>query len=106
MVERLKRLSDTTRVPPAVYLREALEDLLRKYASTLRKAQARVTAVHPGVPSRVTYRLRMRPRHLRRQSHVGRVGIRCGFMSQALNCRLQRGRPLASSRGAHSTASA
>jgi hypothetical protein len=38
MVERLKRLSDTTRVPQAVYLREALEDLLKKYSATLRKA--------------------------------------------------------------------
>lgn len=37
-VEQLKRLSDTTRIPQAVYLREALDDLLRKYAGTLRKA--------------------------------------------------------------------
>lgn len=37
-IEQLKRLSDTTRVPQAVYLREALEDLLKKYAGTLRRA--------------------------------------------------------------------
>ena len=37
-IEQLKRLSDITRVPQAVYLREALEDLLKKYAGTLRKA--------------------------------------------------------------------
>lgn len=37
-VEQLKRLSDATRVPQAVYLREALDDLLKKYAGTLRKA--------------------------------------------------------------------
>lgn len=36
-VEQLKRLSDITRVPQAAYLREALEDLLKKYAATLRK---------------------------------------------------------------------
>jgi predicted DNA-binding protein len=37
-IEQLKRLSDITRVPQAAYLREALEDLLKKYAGTLRKA--------------------------------------------------------------------
>jgi predicted DNA-binding protein len=37
-IEQLKRLSDTTRVPQAVYLREALDDLLKKYTGTLRKA--------------------------------------------------------------------
>jgi len=37
-IEQLKRLSETTRVPQAVYLREALDDLLKKYAATLRKA--------------------------------------------------------------------
>ena len=36
-VEQLKKLSDITRVPQAVYLREALDDLLKKYAATLRK---------------------------------------------------------------------
>lgn len=36
-IEQLKRLSDATRVPQAVYLREALDDLLKKYAVTLRK---------------------------------------------------------------------
>jgi hypothetical protein len=37
-VEQLKRLSEGTRIPQAVYLREALDDLLKKYAATLRKA--------------------------------------------------------------------
>jgi predicted DNA-binding protein len=37
-VEQLRRLSELTRVPQAVYLREALEELLKKYAGTLRKA--------------------------------------------------------------------
>ena len=37
-VKRLRALSELTRVPQAMYLREALEDLLKKYASTLRKA--------------------------------------------------------------------
>lgn len=36
--QRLKTLSETTRVPQSVYLREALDDLLKKYAATLRKA--------------------------------------------------------------------
>jgi predicted DNA-binding protein len=34
----LKRLSEVTRVPVAVYLREALADLLKKYAKELRRA--------------------------------------------------------------------
>ncbi len=37
-VQQLKKLSAATRVPQAVYLREALEDLLKKYATTLRRA--------------------------------------------------------------------
>jgi hypothetical protein len=37
-VEQLKRLADHTRVQQSVYLREALDDLLKKYAATLRKA--------------------------------------------------------------------
>jgi len=37
-IERLKVLSKTTRVSQAAYLREALDDLLKKYAGTLRKA--------------------------------------------------------------------
>jgi hypothetical protein len=37
-VQQLKKLSEATRVPQAVYLREALDDLLKKYAATLRKA--------------------------------------------------------------------
>jgi hypothetical protein len=36
--EQLKRLCAATRVTQAVYLREALDDLLKKYAATLRKA--------------------------------------------------------------------
>jgi predicted DNA-binding protein len=35
--EKLKTLSDATRIPQAAYLREALDDLLKKYAATLRK---------------------------------------------------------------------
>lgn len=38
-VRRLKALSEATRVPQAAYLREALEDLLKKYAATLKKAK-------------------------------------------------------------------
>jgi len=38
-VRRLQRLTEVTRVPQAVYLREALDDLLGKYASILRKAK-------------------------------------------------------------------
>ena len=38
-VQRLKALSELTRVPQSVYLREALDDLLRKYASALRKGK-------------------------------------------------------------------
>jgi hypothetical protein len=38
-VRRLKALSDATRVPQAAYLREALDDLLKKYAATLRKTK-------------------------------------------------------------------
>ncbi len=37
-VKALKKLSESTRVPQAAYLREALDDLLKKYAGTLRKA--------------------------------------------------------------------
>ena len=38
-VARLRALSKRTRVAQAVYLREALDDLLKKYAATLRKAE-------------------------------------------------------------------
>ena len=38
-VRQLKRLSETTRAPMAVYMREAVNDLLKKYAATLRKAR-------------------------------------------------------------------
>jgi predicted DNA-binding protein len=38
IVQKLKALSEATRVPQAAYLREALEDLLKKYAGALRKA--------------------------------------------------------------------
>ena len=37
-IRRLKALSAATRVPQAVYLREALDDLLKKYAGALKKA--------------------------------------------------------------------
>jgi predicted DNA-binding protein len=37
-VQKLKSLSEITRVPQSVYLREALDDLLKKYAGALRKA--------------------------------------------------------------------
>jgi len=33
LMERLKALSDQTRVPQAAYFREAVEDLLKKYES-------------------------------------------------------------------------
>ena len=36
-VRGLKALSKTTRVPQAVYLREALDDLLKKYGATIKK---------------------------------------------------------------------
>lgn len=36
-IEQLKRLSDITRVPQAVYLREALEDLLRKRSARAKR---------------------------------------------------------------------
>lgn len=35
-IEKLTQLSEVTRVPKAEYLREALRDLLKRYASTLR----------------------------------------------------------------------
>jgi butyrate kinase len=37
-VDELKRLAEVTRVQQSVYLREALDDLLQKYAANLRKA--------------------------------------------------------------------
>ena len=37
-VSQLRKLSDLTRVPQSAYLREALDDLLAKYASVLRPA--------------------------------------------------------------------
>lgn len=40
----LKRLSDQTRVSQAAYFREAIEDLLRKYESTLPKSAGKATA--------------------------------------------------------------
>jgi hypothetical protein len=36
-IVRVKRLSEEARVAQAVYLREALDDLLKKYAAALRK---------------------------------------------------------------------
>ncbi|HMH29057.1 MAG TPA: ribbon-helix-helix domain-containing protein [Steroidobacteraceae bacterium] len=38
-VHRLKALSEATRVPQSAYLREALDDLLKKYAGAIRKAK-------------------------------------------------------------------
>lgn len=38
MPQQLRRLSKATRIPQAALLREALDDLLGKYAATLRKA--------------------------------------------------------------------
>ena len=38
-VKQLKTLSEVTRVPQSAYLREALDDLLKKYAAELRKAR-------------------------------------------------------------------
>lgn len=38
LAEKLKQLSDKTRVAQAAYFREAIEDLIEKYASTLRPA--------------------------------------------------------------------
>ena len=38
-VRQLQRLTEATRVPQAVYLREALDDLLGKYAAILRKTR-------------------------------------------------------------------
>lgn len=39
LVTQLKRLSDATRISQAAYLREALEDLLKKHAVALRKTK-------------------------------------------------------------------
>lgn len=36
-VRHLRKLSEITRVPQAAYMREALDDLLKKYAAVLRK---------------------------------------------------------------------
>ena len=38
IAEQLQKLIDKTRVPLAVYMREAVEDLLKKHAAILRKA--------------------------------------------------------------------
>jgi predicted DNA-binding protein len=38
-VEKLRVLSETTRVPKAAYLREALDDVLMKYARVVRKTK-------------------------------------------------------------------
>ena len=40
-VEQLAKLSDTTRIPKAELLREALSDLLKKYAATLRGVKSK-----------------------------------------------------------------
>jgi predicted DNA-binding protein len=38
LAERIKELSQITRVPQAAYFREAIEDLLRKYEDVLSSA--------------------------------------------------------------------
>lgn len=38
-VQRLKALSETTRIPQAAYLREALDDLLQKYAAAKKRGK-------------------------------------------------------------------
>jgi predicted DNA-binding protein len=38
-VEALKKLSDSTGIPQAMYIREAIDDLLKKYAKELRKVR-------------------------------------------------------------------
>jgi hypothetical protein len=37
--EQLQRLSAFSRIPMAAYLREAVDDLLKKHAATLKKAK-------------------------------------------------------------------
>jgi predicted DNA-binding protein len=39
--EALRRLSDETRIPQAVYLREAIDDLFTKYSVKLPKLRAK-----------------------------------------------------------------
>lgn len=39
VIDDLRALSTATRIPMAVYLREAVDDLLKKYARELRKAK-------------------------------------------------------------------
>lgn len=39
--ESLRRLSEATRVAQAIYIREAIDDLLKKYAKELRKVTKR-----------------------------------------------------------------
>jgi predicted DNA-binding protein len=39
VADELKRLSEHTRVPQAAYLREAINDLLKKHARELRRAK-------------------------------------------------------------------
>jgi predicted DNA-binding protein len=41
-ITALDKLSEKTRVPKAEYLREALEELLKKYASSVRDAPRRL----------------------------------------------------------------
>ncbi len=38
-IDRLKNLSATTRVPMAIYVREAIDDLLVKYEKVLKQAR-------------------------------------------------------------------
>ena len=39
-IESLRKLSEITRVPVSVYIREAIDDLLKKYAKTLKRPKA------------------------------------------------------------------
>lgn len=41
VAEALRKLSEETRIPQAVYLREALDDLLVKYKAGVSKARAK-----------------------------------------------------------------
>lgn len=40
-VQRLKALSEATRIPQAAYLREALNDLLQKYSAAKKRGKAK-----------------------------------------------------------------
>jgi predicted DNA-binding protein len=44
MAEQLKELSARTRVPLAIYMREAAEDLLKKYEDVLQKSGGKASS--------------------------------------------------------------